>query len=61
MYWDLQRDRTSRILHKMPDCSGYGVLFRDVRSRRFEQGISIVVGLAVTVAYFGLFWCKWLP
>ena len=59
--WDLQRDRTSRILQKLPDCGGYGVVFSDVQSRRFEQGTSIVVGLAVTAAYFGLFWYKWLP
>ncbi len=58
--WDLQRDRTSRILQKLPDGDGYGVVFRDVQSRRFEQGTSIIVGLAVTAAYFGLFWHKWL-
>ena len=58
--WDLQRNRTGRILQKLPDRDGYGVVFRDVHSRRFEQGISIVVGLAVTAAYFGLFWHKWL-
>ena len=58
--WDLQRDRAGRILQKMPNSDGYGVVFRDVQSRRFEQGTSIVVGLAVTAAYFGLFWYKWL-
>ena len=58
--WDLQRDRTSRILQKLPGGDGYGVVFRDIQSRRFEQGTSVIVGLLVTAAYFGLFWHKWL-
>ena len=58
--WDLQRDRIGRILQKQPDYDGYGVVFRDARSRRFEQGISIIIGIAVTVAYAGLLWHKWV-
>ena len=59
--WDLQRDRTSHILQKLPEGDGYGLVFRDAKSRRFEQGTSVVVGLAITAAYFGLLWYKWLP
>ena len=58
--WDLQRDRIARILQRLPGCDEYGVAFRDVQRRGFEQGTSIVVGIAVAAAYFGLFWHKWL-
>ena len=59
--WDLQGDRTSRILGRMPAPEQYGVVFRDFRSRRFEQGISIVIGLGIIVIYVSLLWIKWLP
>lgn len=58
--WDLQRDRTNRILQKLPDHGGYSVVFRDYQNRGFEQVTSIVVGVGVTATYVGLFCYKWL-
>ncbi len=66
---DLQRDRVSRILVSNTQYSGYGVAFQDTESqngtirhssRRFwEQRISVFVGVALIVAYAGLFLYKW--
>lgn len=58
--WDFHRDRIGAILYRNPDHGWYGVLFRDSENRRFEQWISVVIGLAVTVAYAFLLWNKWL-
>ena len=58
--WDFHRDRIGAILHRNPEHGWYGVLFRDTTNRSFEQGVSIVIGLAVTVAYAFLLWDKWL-
>ena len=59
--WDLHRDRTSHILEKDPESGNYGVVFRDARNRRFEQGTSVVIGIAITACYIALLWQKWLP
>ena len=59
--WDLHRDRTSHILVKEPDAEGYGVVFRDARNRSFEQGASIVIGMAIAATYTVLLWYKWIP
>ena len=66
---DLQRERVSRILETNTLYGGYGVAFLDtVRKggrvehtdrRTVEQWISIGVGLALMVAYAGLFLDKW--
>ena len=61
--WDLQGDRTAGVLERQPDPERYGiagVVFRDVRNRRFEQGTSIVIGFGIIVTYIWLFWQKWL-
>ena len=59
--WDLHRERADLILEKHEDSDDYGLIFRDARSRRFEQSMSVVIGLAITVAYAALLWQKWLP
>jgi hypothetical protein len=59
--WDVQGDRTSRVVEKLPDSDRYGVAFRDVKNRRFEQGTSIVVGFGIILTYLVLLWYKWLP
>ena len=66
---DLQRDRVSRILEQNPEYGGYGVAFQDTVSqaervehtsrRTVEQWISVCVGVALIVAYAGLFLHKW--
>ena len=58
--WDMHGDRATRILERQPDGEQYGVVFRDLRNRRFEQGTSIVVGLGIITVYIVLFWHKWL-
>ena len=58
--WDLHGDRATRILERLPDVERYGVAFRDLRNRRFEQRTSTVVGLGIIVVYVALFWHKWL-
>ena len=67
--FDLQRGRVSQILEHNPQYGGYGVAFQDTEriegtirhtSRRtWEQRISVIVGLALIVAYAGLFLHKW--
>lgn len=66
---DLQRDRVSRILEHNLEYDGYGVAFWDTVSqaeriehtnrRTVEQWISVGVGVALIVAYAGLFLHKW--
>lgn len=66
---DLQRDRVSRILEQNLEYAGYGVAFQDTVSqaervehtsrRTVEQWISVCVGVALIVAYAGLFLQKW--
>ena len=58
--WDLHRDRADLVLATRTGPEGYGVIFRDPRSRRFERGISVVVGLLIIVVYALLLWQKWL-
>ena len=58
--WDLHHDRIKYILEKRPDGESYGVVFRDSRSRTFEQVTSTVTGLAIAAAYLGLLWSKWM-
>ena len=59
--WDLHRERADLILEKHEDSDDYGLIFRDARSRRFEQSMSVIIGLAITAAYAALLWQKWLP
>lgn len=58
--WDLHRDRAGLVLATQQGTEGYGVIFRDPRSRRFERGVSTVIGLGITTAYAILLWHKWL-
>ena len=58
--WDLHRDRADLVLAAQPGDDGYGVIFRDPRNRRFERGVSTVIGLGITVTYAGLLWDKWV-
>lgn len=58
--WDLHRDRAELVLAAQEGPQGYGVIFRDPRSRRFEQGVSVVIGLLIIVAYAVLLWYKWV-
>ncbi len=58
--WDLQRDRAARILHRLPGVDRYGVVFRDMQNRSFEQGMSVVVGFGMTICYVILLGYKWL-
>ena len=59
--WDLHRERANLILKKREDSDDYGLIFSNPRSRRFEQSMSVIIGLAITVAYAALLWQKWLP
>ena len=58
--WDLHRERADLVLATSEDTAGYGVIFRDPRNRRFEQSMSLVIGLLIIVAYAGLLWYKWV-
>ncbi len=58
--WDLHRDRANLVLAAQPGAGGYGVIFRDPRNRRFERGVSTVIGLGITVTYAALLWYKWV-
>ena len=58
--WDLHRDRAELVLTAREGPESYGVIFRDPRSRRFEQGVSVVIGLLIIVAYAVLLWYKWV-
>ena len=58
--WDLHRDRANLVLATQEGPEGYGVIFRDPKSRRFEQGVSVVIGLLIIVAYAVLLWYKWI-
>ena len=46
---DLQRERSAPVLQSDVNGEGYGVVFRDAVTRRFEQVISIAVVLASRV------------
>ena len=59
--WDLHRERANLILKKREFSDDYGLIFSSPRSRRFEQSMSVIIGLAITVAYAALLWQKWLP
>ena len=52
--------RTPSVLQSGVNGEGYGVVFRDAVTRRFEQVISIAVVLAIMAAYGWLLWQKWL-
>ena len=58
--WDLHRDRADLVLATGPGTEGYGVIFRDPRSRRFERGVSTVIGLGIATTYAVLLWYKWV-
>lgn len=58
--WDLHRERADLVLAASEETTGYGVIFRDPRNRRFEQSMSLVIGLLIILAYAGLLWYKWL-
>ena len=57
---DLQRDRIARILSRNRVTGRYEVAFRDIRSRAFEQSVSIIVGVALSIMYAWLLWGKWM-
>ena len=58
--WDLHRDRADLVLATQQGTDGYGVIFRDPRSRRFERAVSTVIGLGIAATYAILLWYKWL-
>ena len=58
--WDLHRDRTELVLAGRQSNEGFGVIFRDARSRRFERSVSVVIGLLIIAVYAGLLWHKWV-
>lgn len=58
--WDLHRERADLVLANRQDSREYGVIFRDPKNRRFEQSVSVVIGLLIILAYAGLLWNKWL-
>ena len=58
--WDLHRDRADLVLAAPEGTNQYGVIFRDSRSRRFERGVSTVVGLGIAATYAVLLWYKWV-
>lgn len=58
--WDLHRDRANLVLATQEGPEGYGVIFRDPKSRRFEQGVSVVIGWLIIAAYAVLLWYKWI-
>ena len=58
--WDLQRDRSAKVLEWDALPGDYNVVFREAKSRRFEQAICVIVGALVTAAYAGLLWGKWI-
>lgn len=58
--WDLHRERADLVLANRQDSREYGVIFRDPKNRRFEQSVSVVIGLLIIMAYAGLLWNKWL-
>ncbi len=67
--FDLQRDRTTRILESNPEYRGHGVAFQDAEQeggiihhsdrRTWEQRLSVLAGLAIIAAYGVLFVQKW--
>ncbi|MCY3692970.1 MAG: hypothetical protein OXH30_13335, partial [Chloroflexi bacterium] len=58
--WDLHRERADLVLANRDNSREYGVIFRDPKNRRFEQSVSVVIGLLIILAYAGLLWNKWL-
>ena len=58
--WDLHKDRADLVLASQVSSEGFGVIFRDAKSRRFEQSVSLVIGLLIIVSYAGLLWYKWV-
>ena len=58
--WDLHRDRADLVLAAPEGADQYGVIFRDPRNRRFERGVSAVIGLGIAATYAVLLWYKWL-
>ena len=58
--WDLHRERADLVLANQENSREYGVIFRDPKNRRFEQSVSVVIGLLIILAYGGLLWYKWL-
>ena len=58
--WDLQSDRSARILIFSSGRGVYEVDFSTSTERAFEQWVSILVGLGVAVFYLVLLGHKWL-
>ena len=56
---DFQRDRDAPVLEKRKSVR-YNIAFGDVASRGFEQTVSLVIGVALAVAFAFLLWDKWL-
>lgn len=59
---DLERDRIARLMHirSAPTGKEYEVIFQDERRRHVEQGISVVIGLALVATFSSLLGYKWL-
>ena len=51
--WDLHRERADLVLANQENGREYGVIFRDPKNRRFEQSVSVVIGLLIILAYAG--------
>lgn len=60
--WDLQADRRERIMgtakRGKKGNNIFGILFRDSQKRNFEQGLSIIVCVAIVLTFAGLFYDK---
>ena len=58
--FDLQHDRTNAVLRKETGSNLYSVAFDDATDRGGERWVSVIVCVAIAVAYIWLFVGKWL-
>ena len=58
--WDLQRDRSARVLTGDGVGGGYRIVFDGTGSRRLERVMSVIVGFGVAAVFAGLLGHKWM-
>ena len=58
--FDLQHDRTNAVLRKEKGGNLYSVAFDDATDRGGERWVSVIVCVAIAVAYIWLFLGKWI-
>ena len=56
---DSQRARIAAIL-KQTKQGDYGIVFRDIQTRAFEQWLSVIIILVLSIGYGWLLWAKWI-